>query len=224
MTGAGFKIKMSRRSFYQPAIFNWARRMRRTDPELHARRRREILAAAESCFVKSGFHAASMQDIASAAGVSMGSLYRYFANKEAIIESFAALDSAVAVAAVELWSRSASPLADLRGMMRGMLREAMVPDRAAIIAEIYAESLRNPRLRKLLARHEAIVTGAWAHAITAHRAAGRLGGESDPAFAADLLLGLVDGYANRRLLSVKRLPPAEEEALLAQLACLVGGR
>lgn len=196
--------------------------MRKTDPELHARRRREILAAAEDCFVKSGFHGASMADIAAAAGVSMGLLYRYFANKEAIIESFAARDSAAAVTAIEAWAKAKSATPTFRDLVRRQLDEAMQPETAAIVAEIYAESLRNARLRKLLARYEAIITRAWAQAIAHHRASGDLHGNAAPEIVADLLLAAIDGYGARRLLAAKRLPAAELDAVLDELTRLIG--
>ena len=47
--------------------------------------RERILAAAQSCFVESGFYAASMATIADTAGMSQGLIYRYFENKNAII-------------------------------------------------------------------------------------------------------------------------------------------
>jgi AcrR family transcriptional regulator len=208
---------MSDHSFYDPLP------MRRTDPELHARRRREILAAAEECFVKSGFHAASMGDIAAAAGVSMGLLYRYFANKEAIIESIAAQDSAAAVVAIEDWAGTKPALPPLRNLLRALLAEAMQPERAAIIAEIYAESLRNTKLQRLLARHESAVTKAWAGAIAAQRARGEIKGKAAPELVADLLLGSIDGYTGRRLLTAKRLPAPETDAVLDELVRLIGG-
>lgn len=49
--------------------------------------RERILAAAQHCFVKSGFHAASMANIAEAAGMSAGLIYRYFPNKSAIVQA-----------------------------------------------------------------------------------------------------------------------------------------
>ncbi|MBI2256051.1 MAG: TetR/AcrR family transcriptional regulator [Proteobacteria bacterium] len=196
--------------------------MRRTDPELHARRRREILEAAEDCFARNGFHGASMAEIAATAGVSMGLLYRYFANKEAIIESFAAQDSAAALAAIEGWAKAKTALPAFRNLVRRLLDEAMQPETAAIVAEIYAESLRNTKLRKLLARYETLVTKAWAEAITRHRAAGTLRGTAAPEVIADLLLAAIDGYSGRRLLSAKRLPTAELEAVLNELTRLIG--
>jgi AcrR family transcriptional regulator len=51
-----------------------------------AREQRErILVAAQHCFVKYGFHAASMANIAEAAGMSAGLIYRYFPNKGSIV-------------------------------------------------------------------------------------------------------------------------------------------
>lgn len=51
-----------------------------------AREQRErILVAAQHCFVKYGFHAASMANIAEAAGMSAGLIYRYFPNKSSIV-------------------------------------------------------------------------------------------------------------------------------------------
>ena len=42
-------------------------------------------AAAKRCFVERGFHAASMADIAKAAEMSAGLLYRYFDGKGSIV-------------------------------------------------------------------------------------------------------------------------------------------
>lgn len=47
--------------------------------------RERILNAAQTCFVKYGFHAAGMAAIAEAAEMSPGLIYRYFENKSAII-------------------------------------------------------------------------------------------------------------------------------------------
>ena len=46
------------------------------------RKRSQIMRGASQVFLEKGFDAASMNDIARAAGVSKGTLYVYFANKE----------------------------------------------------------------------------------------------------------------------------------------------
>jgi AcrR family transcriptional regulator len=50
-------------------------------------KRRQIVEGARSIFLAQGFDAASMNDIAKAAGVSKGTLYVYFDNKEQLFEA-----------------------------------------------------------------------------------------------------------------------------------------
>jgi AcrR family transcriptional regulator len=50
-------------------------------------KRRQIIEGARAMFLAQGFDAASMNDIARAAGVSKGTLYVYFANKEQLFEA-----------------------------------------------------------------------------------------------------------------------------------------
>jgi len=54
-------------------------------------RRTQILEAAVVCFAKRGFHQASMHDISAEAGISVGLIYRYFQNKEAVIAAMAGM-------------------------------------------------------------------------------------------------------------------------------------
>ena len=68
--------------------------MRTANTQLATDRRNEILDAARRCFVRSGFHGASMQDICAEAGMSPGNLYRYFASKEALIAGISERDRA----------------------------------------------------------------------------------------------------------------------------------
>ena len=54
------------------------------------RRVEQILDAAEQVFVEQGVGAATMQMIADRAGASMGSLYHFFPNKDAVVEALGA--------------------------------------------------------------------------------------------------------------------------------------
>lgn len=49
-------------------------------------RRDQIIAACRICFRKHGFHGAGMAEIAKLSKLSVGQIYRYFVNKDAIIE------------------------------------------------------------------------------------------------------------------------------------------
>lgn len=50
-------------------------------------KRRQIIEGARAIFLQQGFDAASMNDIARAAGVSKGTLYVYFQNKDQLFEA-----------------------------------------------------------------------------------------------------------------------------------------
>ena len=53
-------------------------------------RKEKIEEAARELFIRQGFHATSMRDIAKGAGVSLGNLYNYYETKDAIFESIVA--------------------------------------------------------------------------------------------------------------------------------------
>jgi len=53
----------------------------------HADKREAILEAALQLFVERGFHGTAVPEIAERAGVGAGTIYRYFASKEAIVNA-----------------------------------------------------------------------------------------------------------------------------------------
>ena len=61
--------------------------MPKLSPEALEEKRARIADAAKELFIKRGFHATSMRDIANGAGTSLGNLYNYYATKEDILES-----------------------------------------------------------------------------------------------------------------------------------------
>ena len=62
----------------------------RVTAQTKAATRQRILEAAGQLFASKGFDAATTRDIADAAGVASGTLFNYFATKEAILASLAA--------------------------------------------------------------------------------------------------------------------------------------
>lgn len=61
--------------------------MPKVAPEKLEARRQEILTAAMTCFARNGFHKTTMADIAAEAGVSDTLAYRYFSDKDEIIQT-----------------------------------------------------------------------------------------------------------------------------------------
>ena len=54
--------------------------------QLKDKRRQQIMDAALELFAKEGYHATSISDIASKAGIAKGLLYNYFSSKEELLE------------------------------------------------------------------------------------------------------------------------------------------
>jgi AcrR family transcriptional regulator len=61
--------------------------MRTLDPAAHALTERRILDAARALFAESGYHSASMNDVAKAAKLAKAALYHYFPSKQAMLEA-----------------------------------------------------------------------------------------------------------------------------------------
>lgn len=74
--------------------------------------RREILLASAGVFARRGYAAATLADLAQAAGYAAPSLYRYFSSKEEIFRSLFELIRADLLATFEVAVRADDPLAD----------------------------------------------------------------------------------------------------------------
>src|SRR5437868_5288674 len=118
------------------------------EPPLSRAERRDqqvqrVLEAAKTCFVRSGFQGASMQQICAEAGMSPGALYRYFPSKEAIIEAICEADRAEdAKVFVAILSNPSVVDGVIQGAM-AHLRMMHETNAAPLFAEIVAESMRN---------------------------------------------------------------------------------
>jgi AcrR family transcriptional regulator len=70
--------------------------------QFHDERRRAIVAAARDLFLKKGFEATGMLDIARKAGLASGTLYNYFASKTALLVELFRMELADSPAGPEL--------------------------------------------------------------------------------------------------------------------------
>jgi TetR/AcrR family transcriptional regulator, repressor for uid operon len=171
--------------------------MRTANPDLQARRRQEIIAAAEMCFLKRGFHQTSMQNIAAASGLSMGLLYRYFANKEAIITAVAQQDQDAALAAVAAVTVDGDLIAAWAAFIIDMATLASAPDYAALASEILAEANRSPKILQTLKDNDAALALAIARKLVEQQGIGAVSPSVATHSAAQSLLLLFDGLVMR---------------------------
>ena len=159
--------------------------------------RTRILDAAQRCFVRAGFHRATMQDVAAEAGMSAGNIYRYFSSKDALIAGLCARDRADLARSFGGLQSSADPFVTFMAIGQNHLVDE--PREKAIFAlELWAEAARSAPIASICRDFEADVHG-WMKGFLVHLKAS---GAAHPDLAVtdltELLLCLADGLLARR--------------------------
>ncbi|MBK0123794.1 helix-turn-helix transcriptional regulator [Pantoea sp. S61] len=112
-------------------------------------RSEQILDAAEQCMRLKGFHQTSIQNIASQADVSIGLIYKYYKNKEAIIE---ALVTNVVQRMIALLNADFERIAHAGGVTHSV--QDIVPPEVehsiVLLMEVSSEATRNERIRQIM--------------------------------------------------------------------------
>jgi TetR/AcrR family transcriptional regulator, repressor for uid operon len=165
---------------------------RPVDPERRAR----ILAAAERAFAAHGFHAATMQHVAEAAGMSAGNLYRYFPSKEAIVAGLCGRDQDQRVGAfAELMAGDSVLAAFDKGLRDHVALRSR--DKAVMIVEIWAEAARNPQIARLTRAIDVDVLGHLTRMIEVAKQRGEAASGVDAEAAARIIFTYVGGLFKR---------------------------
>lgn len=118
------------------------------DPALD--RPSQILDAAVVCFAKHGFHQASMHDISAEAGISVGLIYRYFENKEAVIAAMADRHKKEIQDVLERAREAPTLLESLEILFTAHCCENSPKVLSAFVVDLYAEASRNPQVANLV--------------------------------------------------------------------------
>jgi len=118
-------------------------------PDVSAERKAQILAAASNIFLKKGFDAARMEEIAASAGLSIGGVYWYYKSKEEVI-----LDLMDSITNTDLDDLHA--LLDAPGpvveRLKGYVRASVPPTEklSPLFYDFYSLGGRDPRVRARL--------------------------------------------------------------------------
>src|SRR5256885_15079457 len=113
-------------------------------------RRSQILEAAIVCFAKRGFHQTSMHDISAEAGISVGLIYRYFANKEAVISAMADRHKSEIQELLERAKQAPTLFESLEILFTAHCCENSPKVLSAFVVDLYAEASRNPQIADLV--------------------------------------------------------------------------
>ncbi len=171
--------------------------MRPANVQLKLDRRAEILAAAQRCFARSGFHKASMQEICAEAQMSPGNLYRYFSSKEAIIAGISERNRAEAAESFAAVAKAQDFFAGLAALARYHLVERSAEE-VGLCAEIMAESRRNPEIAGQYQYIESEVKAGLVAMLRHAAERGEIARDVDLDGAATVLMVLADGISWRR--------------------------
>ncbi len=187
-------------------------------------RRTRILDAAEACFVRHGFHRATMHDVAVEAGMSPGNLYRYFPSKDAIVAGLAERDRAAV--AEDFSGIEAHPdlMQAFAGLARRHLAEAPA-EKAVLCLEMWAEATRNPAMAAICRDFEREIAARLSGLY--RRAQGRTSQPApgaDPEALARLAMVMADGIMIRRALSPDFAPGPVIDAMLTLIGAALDGR
>lgn len=129
--------------------------VRPADADRGQQRRNQVLDAAAACFRRYGFHGCSMAQMAKEAGMSVGHIYHYFPNKEAIIDAIVKRDLYECLEAIDQLAGSADVFRDMVQGLDEPIANSLDPDNAALQFEILAEASRNPKVAEMvLAAHQ----------------------------------------------------------------------
>ncbi len=167
--------------------------MPRLAEEARSERRQQLVDAGWRCASKQGFQSLTVDDVCSEAGVSKGSFYLYFAQKQDLLLALLEDDAAgIEEIMAELARANLSGVERLRRLVRAMLERGEDVARLQVRADLWATMSSQPDVRALLAeavRKRRLVLRSW---IEESIASGELARIPANAFAA-ILLALGDG-------------------------------
>jgi TetR/AcrR family transcriptional regulator, repressor for uid operon len=184
-------------------------------------RKNRILDAAERCFVQTGFHKATMQDVAAECAMSPGNLYRYFPSKDAIVAGLAERDRERFNADFVLLQTAPNPLQAFIILGRHHLVDEP-RSKAIMMMEIWAEASRNPRVALICATMDVSILDCMTKFIDQWRAVENSVGIGSAREVAELIIALSDGLFRRRATDISFDPAVAFGLALPVIFTMVG--
>ena len=177
-------------------------------------RRRQVIDAAIRCFRRNGFHSTSMAALAKEAGMSVGHIYHYFENKEAIIAAFIEDDlEEFRVAMRRLQESDGSFVDAMVDQADHGFDDMCDPEYAGLFLEVTAEAGRNPRVAELVRQSDAAMRNTLAEMIAADCGCTAESDRSDLLGRVEVIAALYEGLTIRAI----RNPEINRDAVLAAM-------
>jgi AcrR family transcriptional regulator len=183
-----------------------------------AQTRAALVLAGRSLFGRSGFAAASVDDLARVAGVTTGALYHHFPTKAALFEAvFELVHGELMVASGQAAEGAGDAIEALAAAFEAFLDKVLEPDVQRIIITDAPSVLGPARFTELDERY------AFAAIVAALEAAARSGRlrADDPPTLARLLLGMLT--RGGMLIASAADPVATRDSVAAAIRAIVAG-
>jgi len=185
------------------------------------RRRAAILRAAVDVFAKRGYTAARMREVAQSAGVADGTLYLYFAGKEALLIAILEEHAEGFLARAK---RDANRVADPRKKLAAVVSRHLASlERDRALAHVFQIELRHSRrfLRQVARGQVAKYLHLIERIVRDGAASGAFRGDIPPEVTARAVFGAIDELVTGWVLATRPRPLAEQAGPL--LALLMEG-
>jgi AcrR family transcriptional regulator len=181
-----------------------------------------ILEAAAQVFSEAGYDEGTTNRIAERAGVSIGSLYQYFPNKNALLVALVEREVESGISRMESWLAEArlaeaqAAQGDLRSLLCSFVTALVELHRAKpeLHRLLFEEASHPPELHDCVLRLEGTLAHGWQEILTGHPESG----VSDPDTAAHFLVQTAEALTHRFVQhGIHDLPGPEFEAELVSL-------
>ncbi len=175
-------------------------------------RRSQILDAAVVCFAKRGFHQASMHDISAEAGISVGLIYRYFENKEAVISAMADRHKREIQEVLDRARQAPTLLESLEILFTAHCCEDAPQVVSAFVVDLYAEASRNKQIKALVSDVLQTAMDGVTDLIAQSPEGANGANELKPHELSELIFAVARGMLMRDILQPQEMTPAERRA------------
>jgi AcrR family transcriptional regulator len=174
-------------------------------------RHEQILRAAMICFAKRGFHQASMHDISAEAGISVGLIYRYFENKDAVISAMADEHKREIHELLERARLAPTLLEAFEIIFTWDCCENALQVVSAFVVDLFAEAGRNPCVADLVRDVAKTAMEGVTDLIARSPEASHLPYDLQPCEIAEMIFAVNDGMLMRDVLTPNRTSAERRE-------------
>lgn len=160
-------------------------------------RRDKVLLAARRCFIRHGFHATGMAEISKACRMSVGNIYHYFPNKDAIVQAIADEMQSRIIPVLRRLEYQADPVEGIIEIILFGVREFCHGSDARLWMEVSAEAPRNRLIRELYLKFDREFRGVLKGLMQRAVQAGQVACDLDLEAVSLWLIALLDGAIAR---------------------------